>query len=74
MPSDRAEIRTGQLDAEVERLRGLLRDAAQSLRTISEQAGKDPYMTDFFNIRGYANSRAVMAEEGLKIDAELGEK
>jgi DNA repair exonuclease SbcCD ATPase subunit len=42
-----------------------LRQAARSLRTISEQAGKDEYMKDMLDIRCYAASRATVAEAAL---------
>ncbi len=51
------------LQAEVERLRAALGDAAKSLRTISTQAGRG--LDDMVNVRGYANSRAGVAEAAL---------
>lgn len=53
------------LTAERDALREALQEAAQSLRTISEQAGKDEFMKDVYGIRGYANSRANVAEAAL---------
>lgn len=42
-----------------------LRDAAQSLETISNGAGKDEFMRDMADIRGYARSRAGVARAAL---------
>lgn len=47
--------------AEVAELVAALNDAAQSLRTISKQAGKADGLIDVFDVRGYANSRAGVA-------------
>jgi hypothetical protein len=55
---------------EVFQLRAQLADAAQSLETISLQAGRDEFMKDMTQIRGYANSRARVAQGGLSAGAE----
>ena len=55
---------------EIFRLRAQLADAAQSLETISLQAGRDEFMKDMTQIRGYANSRARVAQGALSASAE----
>ena len=42
-----------------------LTDAAQSLETISNGAGRDEFMSDFDDVRGYARSRASVARAAL---------
>ncbi len=42
-----------------------LADAAQSLETISNGAGKDEFMQDMADVRGYARSRAGIARAAL---------
>ena len=42
-----------------------LADAAQSLETISNGAGKDEFMQDMADVRGYARSRAGVARAAL---------
>lgn len=49
------------LAAENEGLLTALRDAAASLLTICNKAGRDEYMMDMVQVRGYANSRANVA-------------
>lgn len=44
---------------------GALEAAARSLRSIAEQAGRVPGMEDIEAVRGYANSRATVAEAAL---------
>lgn len=51
-----------RIKAENATLRTALREAAQSLRTIADQSGKDEFLKDIDQIRGYANSRANVAE------------
>lgn len=51
-------------------LRRHLRDAATSLETISTQAGRDEFMKDTSDVRGYANSRALAAHTFLDRTAE----
>lgn len=55
---------------EIFRLRSQLADAAQSLETISLQAGRDEFMKDMTQIRGYANSRARVAQGALSDSVE----
>lgn len=55
---------------EIDKLRAQLADAAQSLETISLQAGRDEFMKDMTQIRGYANSRARVAQGALSASAE----
>ena len=45
--------------------REALEAAARSLRTIADQAGKTEGLDDMMNVRGYANSRANVAEAAL---------
>jgi multidrug resistance efflux pump len=61
---------SGELLTEVKTLRAQLADAAQSLETISLQAGRDEFMKDMTQIRGYANSRARVAKGSLSANAE----
>lgn len=61
---------SGELLSQVKSLRAQLADAAQSLETISAQAGRDEFMKDMTDVRGYANSRARVAREGLGVIAE----
>lgn len=42
-----------------------LTEAAQSLETISNGAGRDEFMSDFGDVRGYARSRASVARAAL---------
>ena len=48
-----------------------LLDAATSLETIAKQAGRDEFMEDMLQVRGYAESRSKVALAALK-PAELG--
>ena len=50
--------------------RAQLADAAQSLETISRLAGRDEFMKDMTQIRGYANSRARVAKGSLSANVE----
>jgi len=53
------------LEAECGRLRERLQEAATSLETISELAGRDEMLEDMMQVRGYANSRASVAFAAL---------
>ncbi|MNX79513.1 hypothetical protein D3C86_1111430 [compost metagenome] len=55
---------------EIHALRSHLADAAQSLETISKLAGRDEFMKDMTDVRGYANSRAGVARGALSANAE----
>jgi hypothetical protein len=55
---------------ECDRLRAGLVDAIQSLKTISELAGRDEFMRDMTDVRGYAKSRAIAADYILSASAE----
>lgn len=55
---------------EIDKLRAKLADAAQSLETISLQAGRDEFMKDMTDVRGYANSRARVAKGALSANIE----
>lgn len=48
-----------------------LGQAARSLRTIADQAGKVEGMEDMEGVRGYANSRATVAEAALAANDTL---
>lgn len=52
------------MDGEVGVLKALL-EAAQSLRTIAERSGRDEYLEDMTQVRGYAHNRACVAEAAL---------
>ena len=49
-----------------EALRQALEEAAQSLRTIEQKAGKDEFLINIFDVRGYAYSRASAARAALE--------
>jgi|GEM_PF-3362144 len=49
----------------VERLEEALRDAATSMQTIADKAGRDEYLMTIDEVRGYANSRANAARAAL---------
>ena len=66
--SDQIEI--DGLKALCDGFRAQLADAAQSLETISLQAGRDEFMKGMTQIRGYANSRARVAQGSLSANAE----
>lgn len=51
--------------ARAERAEEALREATLSLETISKKAGRDEYMEDMLQVRGYANSRATVARAAL---------
>jgi hypothetical protein len=61
--SDQIEI--DGLKALCDGFRAQLADAAQSLETISRLAGRDEFMEDMTDVRGYANSRATVARGAL---------
>lgn len=50
-------------------LRQQLDDATTSLETISQEAGRDENMKQLSQVRGYANSRAVVARNFLILSA-----
>lgn len=52
-------------DAEIKRLREALYEASESLRSISRLAGKEDLAT-ILDIRGYANSRYMVARKALE--------
>jgi hypothetical protein len=51
--------------AHIEGLEAALRDAASSLNTIAEQGGRDEYMRDWLEVRGYAANRCAAARAAL---------
>ena len=51
--------------AERDRYRKALEDAANSLFTIANSAGKDELMSDMLSVRGYANSRGTVVQQAL---------
>lgn len=59
------QARIDALEAKLAELLNSLKDAEFSLRSISVHAGKDEYMKDFTQIRGYANSRSRVAKEAI---------
>lgn len=64
------QIEIEGLKALCDGFRAQLSDAAQSLETISAQAGRDQFMQDMDQVRGYANSRAKVARGALSASAE----
>lgn len=64
------QIEIDGLKALCDGFRAQLADAAQSLETISLQAGRDEFMKDMTQIRGYANSRARVAKGSLSANVE----
>ncbi len=61
-----AHARTVERDT----LRAELVDATQSLKTISELAGRDEFMQDIADVRAYAKSRSSAANHILSVSAE----
>lgn len=53
----------------VQSVRQALEDAARSLETIAELAGRDDTLLQFDQVRGYAASRAYMARSALAENA-----
>lgn len=62
---DALHARATALQAENAALRAQLHDATTSLETISNQSGRDENMKCMSQVRGYANSRAVVARNFL---------
>ena len=58
--------RNRALLAERDAARDALEQAAQSLESISKLAGRDEFMQDVLDIRGFANSRATVARAALQ--------
>ena len=54
-----------KLKAQLDELVKALEEAANSLRTISEKTGRDEYLENASDVRGYANSRYKVADEAL---------
>lgn len=67
---DEFEIKAKLLEEENEKLRSELSDAIQSLKTISNLAGRDEFMLDIDDVRQYANSRSIAASYMLSASAE----
>ena len=61
----RLEKQLTAVTAERDRYRKALEDAANSLFTIANSAGKDELMSDMLSVRGYANSRGTVAQQAL---------
>lgn len=57
---------------QVDRLAEALRDAATSMQTIADKAGRDEYLMTTDEVRGYANSRANAARAALEQEAGRG--
>ena len=53
-----------------ERLAEALRDAATSMQTIADKAGRDEYLMTMDEVRGYANSRANAALAAQQQEAD----
>ena len=53
------------LKARIAELESALRAAAASLNTIADQAGRDEYMRDWLEVRGYAANRCAAARAAL---------
>lgn len=64
------QIEIDGLKALCDGFRAQLADAAQSLETISRLAGRDEFMEDMTDVRGYANSRASVARGALSVSTE----
>lgn len=58
------------LQAECDALVEALDGAARSLETISKLAGRDEYMQEMIEVRGYASSRAAVARSALSAHRE----
>ncbi len=54
-----------EADAQAERLAGALRDAASSLEVVATESGRDKYLADLADVRGYSHSRAKAARAAL---------
>lgn len=54
-----------QAEERAERLAEALRDAATSMQTIADKAGRDEYLMTMDQVRGYANNRADAARAAL---------
>ena len=63
---DDQAARNRALLAERDALRDALEQAAQSLESIGKLAGRDEFMQDVLDIRGFANSRATVARAALQ--------
>ncbi|RRN78506.1 hypothetical protein EIM50_13535 [Pseudoxanthomonas sp. SGD-10] len=62
----------GEAEARAERLEKALRDAATSMQTIDDKAGRDEYLMTMDEVRGYANSRANAARAALEQEDRNG--
>ena len=60
-------MKAGELAAERDALKSALMDAAMSLQSIEEQAGRDECMMHMEQVRGYAHSRSVDAHASLTL-------
>ena len=58
-------VMLGELFKQRDALKAALREAATSLRTIADGAGTNYGIETMFNVRGFANSRSVVAERAL---------
>lgn len=63
--SDGEYVLYSDFEARCAGLETALHEAASSLETISASAGRDEYMEDMLQVRGYANSRATVARSAL---------
>lgn len=69
--STQKDAQIADLQAKLEVARTALGEAAQSLEAIRSFAGTDPNLKEMSQIRGYANSRAVVARAALNADPAL---
>lgn len=69
--SCRLATRALRAESELAVLRAALKEAAMSLATIASQAGRDEFLTDMIQIKGYALSRSIAAEAALPAVRDL---
>ena len=67
VPGSLLERDVGTLLADHARLQAQLDAAARSLRTIADHAGRREFMETICEVRGYANSRAGVAESASAV-------
>ncbi len=65
MKQDHEKTPGGPTSNDLQALTQALQDAAQSLETISQQAGRSEFMQELGEVRGYAGSRASIARVAL---------
>jgi hypothetical protein len=70
---DNPEMEIAVLRAKVADMEGALEAAAASMETIERMAGRDKYMEDMSQVRGYAANRAKAARETMKAKDKVEE-